>query len=79
MNSKIRIFGFMVVLSYLIVILYVWMNAELNGHIYFLAGEPNRAILYIEWIMGAIAISIIANELHRDIKDESKVIYDPLV
>ena len=80
MKSKIRIFGFAVALSYLIVILYVWANAEYSGHVYFLAGEPNRVILYAEWILGFIAIAIIANEFIRClIEAKAKVIYDPLV
>ena len=78
MNSKIRIFGFMVVLSYIIVILYVWMSAELSGHVYFLAGEPNRAILYTEWLLGMLSIPIILNEI-RMIRNNKRVIYDPLV
>ena len=78
MNSKIRIFGFMVVLSYIIVILYTWMNAELTGHVYFLAGEPNRVILYTEWLFGLLSIPIVLNEI-RMIRNNRKVIYDPLV
>lgn len=79
MNSKIRIFGFMVALSYLIVILFVWMSAEYSGQVYFLAGEPNRAILYIEWIMGIGSIVIIGLEFKKCLDEKAKVMYDPLV
>jgi len=76
MNSKIRIFGFMVALSYLITILYTWMSAELTGHVYFMAGEPDRIILYTEWIFGLLTIIMLTSELKKVLDEKEKVIYD---
>ena len=76
MKQKLRIFGFIIALSYIISILYIWMRAEFTGYIYFLAGEPNRAILYTEWTLGVLSILVILNEIrHMKVRE----IYDPLV
>ena len=79
MKNKIRIVGFSVALSYLIAILYTWMSAELTGHVYFMAGEPDRAILYTEWVLGFLTIIMLASELKKVLDEKEKVIYDPLV
>lgn len=79
MKSNIRIFGFMVALSYIIVILYTWISAEYSGHVYFLAGEPKKAILYTEWIFGLIAVAVIGIEFKKSLDEKAKRIYDPLV
>ena len=79
MNRKIRIFGFMVALSYLITILYTWMSAELTGHVYFMAGEPDRTILYTEWILGLLTIIMLASELKNVLDEPKQETYDPLV
>ena len=77
MNRRIRIFGFLVALSYLIVILASWMFSEFyNGDVYFRAGEPNRFILYSEWLFGIISIAILSIEVKRIADEKDKVIYD---
>ena len=76
MKRKIRTFGFIIALSYIISILYIWVKAEFTGYTYFLAGEPNRAILYTEWILGFLSILVILNEIrHMKVRET----YDPLV
>ena len=80
MNKKIRIFGFMVAISYLIVVLSSWMFSEFYiGDVYFEAGEPNRFILYSEWVFGLIAIRILFIELKKILDENDMVSYDPLV
>lgn len=79
MKNNLRIFGFMVALSSLIVILGIWISSELHGVVYFSAGEPNRAILYTEWTFIIISIGVIYFEFISSIREKAKVMYDPLV
>ena len=73
----IRILGLMTALSYMLCILYTWILAELNGFVYFSAGEPEPMIRYAEWILGVISTIVIISEIK--IKLNTPVIYDPLV
>ena len=79
MNKKIRILGLMTTLSYLMCILYTWILAELNGFVYFSAGEPNPYIRYPELGLGLLAIGVVILVLKRELDEEPQVIYDPLV
>lgn len=47
----------LVSLSYMTTILGVWIYANIiQGSDYFLAGEPNLIIKYVEWSLGMVAI-----------------------
>jgi hypothetical protein len=69
--KNIRILGLMTLISYMIVILWVWMTANYDGYIYFLAGEPNPYIKYTEWLLGFTGIVIAVDLLHKEIKEIS--------
>lgn len=79
MKYNLKIFGFMIALSFLIVLLYSWMRTEYIGDTYFRAGEPNRLILYTEWILGLLSITVISIEMKKIIDENLKEVYDPLV
>lgn len=53
---NIRTIGLISALSYMIVILYTWVNAVYQGETYFCAGEPNLLIRNIEWILGLLGM-----------------------
>ena len=63
----IYILGLMTALAYMIAILLVWMLAEFTGYTFFSAGEPNRVILYTEWILGFNAIYSLVIYCKREI------------
>lgn len=48
----------MTLISYMIAVLFTWINANLNGYVYFAAGEPVLHIKYLEWFFGLIGISV---------------------
>lgn len=77
--KTIRIIGLMTAFSYLLCVLYTWMLAEINGNVYFSAGEPDPIIRYIEWGLGIISISVIISEIKIKLDADTKVIYDPPV
>ncbi|HMB44354.1 MAG TPA: hypothetical protein VKL21_00885 [Candidatus Methanoperedens sp.] len=67
-NFKIvRIIGLMALISYMLVILSTWIFANLQGYMYFSAGEPVLSIKYPEWILGFIGIFVAADYLHREL------------
>ncbi len=68
-HYHIRILGLMSVISYMIVILFVWIYANFDGYVYFLAGEPNSLIKYTEWLLGFTGIFVAIDLLHDQIKD----------
>ena len=63
----VRIIGLMALISYMIVILFTWIFANLQGYMYFSAGEPVLSIKYPEWILGFIGIFVAVDYLHREI------------
>jgi len=63
----VRIIGLMALISYMIVILFTWIFANLQGYMYFSAGEPLLSIKYPEWILGFIGIFVAVDYLHREI------------
>ncbi len=66
-----RILGLISLISYIGVILVIWINANLGGYVYFSAGEPMSIIKYAEWGLGFIGISVAINFLRRELKDNS--------
>jgi len=50
--KNIRILGLMALISYMIVILFTWAFANIEGYVYFSAGEPVLSIKYLEWVLG---------------------------
>jgi len=67
-NIKIvRIIGLMALISYMIVILFTWIFANLQGYMYFSAGEPVLSIKYPEWMLGFIGIFVAFDYLHREL------------
>ncbi len=65
-----RILGLMSVISYMIVILFTWISANLDGYIYFSAGEPELLIKYPEWALGVIGILAAFDYLRKELNDE---------
>ncbi len=66
-----RILGLITLISYIGVILVIWINANLGGYVYFSAGEPMSIIKYAEWGLGFIGISVAINFLCRELRDKS--------
>jgi hypothetical protein len=66
--KNVRILGLMAVISYMTVILFVWIYANYDGYVYFLAGEPNLLIKYTEWLLGFIGIFVTIDLLRKEIK-----------
>lgn len=66
-----RILGLITLISYIGVILFIWIDANLGGYVYFSAGEPMSIIKYAEWGLGFIGISVAINFLFRELRDES--------
>ncbi len=63
----VRILGLMSVISYMTVILFTWVYANLTGYIYFSAGEPVLLIKYPEWALGFIGISVAIDCLRKEL------------
>jgi len=63
----VRIIGLMALISYMIVILFTWIFANMQGYMYFSAGEPVLSIKYPEWILGFIGIFVALDYLHREL------------
>ena len=71
-NSSIKIFrilGLMALISYMIVILFTWIFANIEGYVYFSAGEPVSSIKYIEWVLGFLGIYVATYYLHKELND----------
>lgn len=64
----VRILGFMALISYMIVILFTWIYANLGGYVYFSAGEPILSIKYLEWMLGFIGIFVAIDCLFKEIR-----------
>jgi hypothetical protein len=65
--KNIRILGLMALISYMIVILFTWIFANIEGYIYFSAGEPVLFIKYLEWILGLLGIFVAVNYLKKEL------------
>ncbi len=66
-TAIIRIIGLMAMISYMIVILFTWIFANLQGYMYFSAGEPVLLIKYLEWGLGFVGIIVAADYLNREL------------
>ncbi len=64
----VRVTGLMALLSYMSVILFVWIYANLGGYVYFSAGEPQLIIKYSEWALGFTGILVALDYLRREIQ-----------
>lgn len=58
----------MALLSYMTVILFIWIYANLGGYVYFSAGEPQLIIKYSEWALGFTGIFVALDYLRREIQ-----------
>jgi hypothetical protein len=67
--KNFRILGLMAIISYMIVILFVWIYANIGGYVYFLAGEPNLVIKYTEWLLGFAGIFVAIDLLHKELNE----------
>ncbi len=54
----VRILGLMALISYIAVVLFSWMLANMEGFIYFSGGESSLLIKYSEWILGFLGIIV---------------------
>jgi len=67
--KNVRILGLMSLISYMIVILFTWVYANIEGNVYFSAGEPVMSIKYIEWMLGILGIFVAANYLQKELNE----------
>jgi len=65
----LRILGLMALISYMIVILFTWIYANMEGFVYFSAGEPVLSIKYPEWILGFLGIFVATDYLHKELRE----------
>ena len=66
--KMVRILGLMALISYMTVILFTWIQANLAGYVYFSAGEPTLSIRYLEWTLGFIGIFVAVDSLCKEVK-----------
>lgn len=69
MIKNIRILGLMALISYMIVILFTWVFANIDGYVYFSAGEPVLSIKYLEWVLGILGIFVAVNYLKKELNE----------
>ncbi len=69
-NKIFRILGLLALISYMIVILFTWIFANMEGYVYFSAGEPVLPIKYIEWMLGLLGIFVAVYYLHKELNDD---------
>jgi len=69
-NKIFRILGLLALISYMIVILFTWIFANMEGYVYFSAGEPVWSIKYIEWMLGFLGIFVATYYLRKELKDD---------
>jgi uncharacterized membrane protein len=62
-----RMIGLMAIISYMTVILFTWIYANLSGYVYFSAGEPILSIKYLEWLIGLIGIMTAIDLLKKEL------------
>ena len=67
--KRVRVLGLMAVISYMVVILFAWIYTNLDGYVYFLAGEPNPLIKYLEWALGFTGIFVAVDFLRKEINE----------
>lgn len=67
--KNIRILGLMALISYMIVILFTWAFANIEGYVYFSAGEPVLLIKYLEWVLGLLGIFVAVNYLKKELNE----------
>jgi hypothetical protein len=63
----VKILGLIAIISYMTVLLFTWMYANLGGNVYFSAGEPVHSIKYTEWVLGIIGILVAFDYLHKEL------------
>ncbi|MCZ7355520.1 MAG: hypothetical protein O8C66_03590 [Candidatus Methanoperedens sp.] len=68
-TKNIRILGLMAIISYMTVILFTWIYANINGYVYFSAGEPILSIKYPEWLLGFVGILVAIDCLRKELND----------
>ncbi len=66
----VRILGLMVIISYMIAILFVWISANIDGYAYFSAGEPELRIRYLEWALGVLGILVAVYYFREELINE---------
>lgn len=65
--KTVRVLGLMTLICYMSVILFTWIYANLDGNVYFLAGEPISSIKYFEWALGFTGIFVAFDCLFKEI------------
>jgi hypothetical protein len=67
--KNIKILGLIALISYMIVILFTWVFANIEGYVYFSAGEPVLSIKYLEWGLGLLGIFVAINYLKNELNE----------
>ena len=65
--GTVRVLGLMAVISYMTVILFAWIYANLQGYVYFSAGEPVLIVKYSEWVLGFLGIFAAVDCLRKEL------------
>lgn len=63
----IRVLGLVTLICYMSVILFTWIYTNLDGDVYFLAGEPKLSVKYFEWALGFTGIFVALDYLFKEI------------
>lgn len=64
-----RVIGLLALISYMVVILFTWILANMEGYVYFSAGEPIVPVKYLEWVLGFIGIVVAIHYLREELKE----------
>jgi len=67
----IRVLGLLALISYMIVILFTWISANMQGYESFSAGEPVLSIKYPEWALGFLGIFVAIDYLLKELNNYS--------
>ena len=65
--KPLRMIGLMSIISYMTIILFTWISANMSGYVYFSAGEPVSIIKYPEWLLGLIGIIVAIDLLRKEL------------
>ncbi|MCE8422357.1 MAG: hypothetical protein J5U17_03515 [Candidatus Methanoperedens sp.] len=67
----VRMLGLVAIISFMTVILFTWIYANLSGYVYFSAGEPILSIKYLEWVLGLIGIFAAIDLLQKELDSKT--------
>lgn len=63
-----RVFGLLSLFSWVVVIMGLWIYANLHGYTYFSGGEPLWYVKWFEWFAGAVGIVTAVDYLWAELR-----------